>query len=507
MKLDLKDAYFHLKLHPTLQKFVRLQVGGELWEFQGACFGLSTLPKIFMSIMHPLQKIWRSKGLMVYVYLDDIILLAPSEKEAKRGLSVLLETLCDAGFKISQKKSVFTPTQRINHLGFIVDFQKGQLEVPPQKLKTVRKELGKILLAKELTCRKITSVLGQIRSYLVALPFLRLVTQQLHAFSILQKSHGWDHLIKIPQSLKQEIKELKKYLDPNLGRKFLQTPKRFLHSDSSTWAWGGVDSSQKVFIQDYWRGEHTLHINAKELKAALQTIKSFAKKGESILLNIDNQVALSYLRKWGGKKEYLNNIMLELLDWCLERDISLQVQWVPSQEMVADRLTRWSKDPGDYTLDVKVFQQIVHFFSEKMTPEVDMFSSPGNAKFQKFCTRWPHHQSFLVDALKCDLAQLGQVYANPPWKVIQPWLVRLMMNRNVICLLVVTMWVSAPWWPLLIKMVQPKTKILVVQPRGGLFQNCWGELMPKPKWPLACLIVSGSFWNSRKWKSPPLTYI
>ena len=105
--------------------------------------------------------------------------------------------------------------------------------------------------------------------------------------------------------LKVGIRDLKKYLEPGL-----------------TWAWGGVDSTQQSFIQEYWRGEHTLHINAKELKAAVQTIKSFAQKEESILLNIDNQVALSYLRKWGGKKDYLNKIMLELLDWSFERNIN-----------------------------------------------------------------------------------------------------------------------------------------------------------------------------------------
>ena len=302
VKLDLKDAYFHLELNSHLKQFVRLQVGEKQWEFSGACFGLSTLPKLFMSIMKPLQKIWRSKGLMVFVYLDDIILLAPSETQARKGLLELLETLASAGFKISQKKSVLVPTQRIQHLGFIIDFQKGQLEVPSQKIKTIRKELGKLILAEKLSCRKIASILGQVRSSLVALPFLRLVTSQLQTFTNLHKVYGWDFQVEISPLLKQEIKDLKAYLNPDWGRKFLETPKRVLHSDSSTWAWGGVDSSSGKILQEFWRGDHTLHINAKELKAAILTIKSFAKKGEHVLLNIDNQVAMSYIKKWGGER-------------------------------------------------------------------------------------------------------------------------------------------------------------------------------------------------------------
>jgi hypothetical protein len=177
------------------------------------------------------------------------------------------------------------------------------LEVPGPKLKTIRKELGKVLMAQKMSCRKIASVLGQIRSYLVALPFLRVVTSQLQTFTNLQKVQGWDYQVDIPALLKQEIRDLKKYLDPDLGRKFLETPKRVLNSDSSTYAWGGVDSTSGKVVQEWWRGEHTLHINLKELKAAAYTIKAFAKKGEHILLNIDNQVALSYIKKWGGKKE------------------------------------------------------------------------------------------------------------------------------------------------------------------------------------------------------------
>jgi len=206
---------------------------------------------------------------------------------------------------------------------------------------------------------------------------------------------------------------------------------RVLNSDSSTWAWGGVDSTGGGIIQEFWRTDHTLHINTKELIAAAQTIKAFAKTGEHILLNIDNQVALSYLKKWGGKKIYLNQVVKDLLDHCIQHKIQLQVQWVPSQQQVADQLTRWRKDPGDYTLEMETFQKIIKFFQKYIQPEVDMFCSPGNKKIPKACTRWPHWGSFLVDALNCDLSQVGQVYTNPPWKIIYQWLCRLMLNKNI----------------------------------------------------------------------------
>jgi len=182
-------------------------------------------------------KIFRSRGMLVLVNLDDIIILGSTKSLVEKHLKMVVETLCQAGFKISQKKSILKPTQIIQNLGFTVNLEKGQLEVPAQK---IGKELGKVLMAEKMTCRKMSSILGQIRSYLVALPFLRWMTQKLLAFSQVAASQGWDHLIRIPKELKKETKDLRQFLEPGLGRPFQQQAKRILHSDSSTWAWGGV---------------------------------------------------------------------------------------------------------------------------------------------------------------------------------------------------------------------------------------------------------------------------
>eukprot|EP00667_Euglena_gracilis_P008188 EG_transcript_8288 len=85
----------------------------DVWEFQGAFFGLSTLPKLFMSLMKVLQKLWRSEGLQIFVYLDDTNLFGSTEHLVKKRLLNMLNTLAEAGFKIRQKKSIFTLRKRV----------------------------------------------------------------------------------------------------------------------------------------------------------------------------------------------------------------------------------------------------------------------------------------------------------------------------------------------------------------------------------------------------------
>merc|ERR1712236_3606 len=87
VKLDLKDAYFHVPLHPTVRKYFRffLHRKGSLpkdFFFKRMPFGLTTAPWAFTRILKPLLKILRSQGIIVSAYLDDFLILAHSREEA-----------------------------------------------------------------------------------------------------------------------------------------------------------------------------------------------------------------------------------------------------------------------------------------------------------------------------------------------------------------------------------------------------------------------------------------
>ena len=63
-----------------------------------------------------------------------------------------------------------------------------------------------------------------------------------------------------------------------------------------------------------------------------------------------------------------------------------------------------------------------------------MFASPSNSKLPKFVSRWPHHRALLVNALTCPLSQLTEVYAHPPWSILQQWLVPFRDNPLLLSL-------------------------------------------------------------------------
>jgi len=127
----------------------------------------------------------------------------------------------------------------------------------------------------------------------------------------------------------------------------------------------------------------------------------------------------------------------------MEKQVTLDVQLVKSSQDLADGPSRWGQDRGDYTLNRNLFLHLQRIMAPSIKPTVDMFESPGNHQLKHFVSRHPHWKALEVDALKCPLQDIKDCYANPPWKIISPWLHRLRGNKHVRCMLIVPFWVSS----------------------------------------------------------------
>lgn len=55
-KLDLKDAYFSVAVHPDSQKFLRFVWKNKAYQFQALPFGLNIAPRVFTRLLKPESK-------------------------------------------------------------------------------------------------------------------------------------------------------------------------------------------------------------------------------------------------------------------------------------------------------------------------------------------------------------------------------------------------------------------------------------------------------------------
>ena len=76
VKLDLKDAYFHVPIHSSCRRFLRLEWCDKFYEFRALPFGLSSAPICLYK--RPVVSLLRSHGIRMLQYLDDFIFVGHS---------------------------------------------------------------------------------------------------------------------------------------------------------------------------------------------------------------------------------------------------------------------------------------------------------------------------------------------------------------------------------------------------------------------------------------------
>ena len=119
--MDLKEAYFQIPGHQSSRKLLRFLSGGTVDQFKTLCFGLSTAPQVFMRVFAAVSAWAHSHGIRLLRYLDDWLVLASLETEAKRNVHDLLLLCHSLGIVINREKSDLVPSQTANYLGMTID--------------------------------------------------------------------------------------------------------------------------------------------------------------------------------------------------------------------------------------------------------------------------------------------------------------------------------------------------------------------------------------------------
>ena len=74
-------------------------------------FGLSTAPYVFTELLHPLVRLWWSRGHKILLYLDDGVCAVSGVKDAADASQYVRNTLTKV---VSEGVSVWNPAQTVN---------------------------------------------------------------------------------------------------------------------------------------------------------------------------------------------------------------------------------------------------------------------------------------------------------------------------------------------------------------------------------------------------------
>ncbi|XP_045106652.1 uncharacterized protein LOC123501712 [Portunus trituberculatus] len=425
--LDLKDAYWHVPIHPRFRRFLAFQVGTETFQFTRLPFGLSIAPRVFTKLVRVVGASLAEAGISTLMYLDDWLIHSPTKEGVLNGVSVTLKVLGDMGFQVNWDKSAFTLEQKLCWLGIEWDTINASLSLAPDNALRTLRSVKRAYFSHTFSRRQWEGLLGCLN---FAVPTLLLGRLKLRRLTWEVNSHS--HPISRPPQTSycytsQPVASLAPVWGPSPVRSLVPTPTSVNSSDGRLRRRMGFPVQLGHQACGGWSEENrSLHINLWELLVVQEWLfRHHEIRGLSVRFDRDNVTAVHCIQRQGtARSRQLLALSEDIFAEASLRQLSLSAKFVPGQENTwADALSRFRGSSVEWRLRPRVFDSLTLRYG---TPQVDLFDSSDTAQLPLYHTYNRRTRAGGPDAFTEDWNQWNFVYLFPP--PATPVLLRVMQT-------------------------------------------------------------------------------
>ena len=449
VNFDLKSGYHHIDIHPDHQTYLGFSWQGQYFVFTVLPFGLNSASYVFTKMLRPFIKIWRSAGIKSVVYLDDGIAAQKTRELAEAAGQTIIQHLTKAGWYINWEKSNFKPKQEGTWLGTKIDTRSLCFYVPCEKLESLKGEIMGVLKRKKCTARELSQIAGRLSSMYLSLgKIVRLFTRKI--YRQIEARHAWSVPLTMDEGTTEELRFWVENVEKINGCSFkaYNTTTKMVFTDASSSGYGGymvTKLGQHICVGKFNEDDEKMSSTFRELLAVKLVLHSYGKllEGQAIQINSDNQAATTII-EIGSTKYHLQQLALEIFDFCLKHDIKLVTRWIPRNlNRAADYYSK-IKDTDSWGVDEESFEYI----QSKFGPfQIDRFADEKNKKVSTFNSKYYCPGTAHINAFTDDWSGINN-WICPPVKDI-PKVIRHMKLCKACGTLLIPHWPSAFWWPLI----------------------------------------------------------
>lgn len=471
--VDLKDAYFHVMIHPGSKHLLRFTWEGSVYQYKRLPFGLKSAPYIFSRMMKPVISHLQERGIRVIPYLDDWLMFHKDKDLLQKQVNWAVQTMSDLGLIISSK-SVLTPTQNMVWLGVLLDMKEGYFGVPQTKQKILQNQCRLVTGLSKISVKNAQSLLGSLNFFANYIHLGRLKLRPLQMWCINQKIHqkSPSHLIDVTKEAKAALST---WIHPiTLASRVIihshTVDEAIVTTDASKIGWGG--HCGQLEASGIWTRERKKwSINALELMAVFLTLSAFQinLQNKVIMIQSDNTTTVSYIKKQGGtRSRRLLGIAQDIWNLAETNNMTLHVSHLAGKSNLrADALSRMKTTDSEWSLHPLAFKKICLRWGQ---PVMDLFASSINA-------RLPRYVTIEQNALSLEWSGTELLYIFPPFVLIQQVIVKLINMARFQVIMVVPEWKSRPWFPMLMELSRHNFIPLTIPDVPPLFQEINGKVI------------------------------
>jgi ribonuclease HI len=463
VSVDIKSAYSHVSVHPSLRPFLCFLFQGRSYAYVGMPFGLMDAPRVFTKIMRAVMwKIRQRWRIRCVVYLDDLLFLDQDRLHLQETIGEILQFLDSLGWVVNEKKSELVPSQVFRFLGWEWDSTQMSVKLGKEKRNALRILLQqwerKMYRTVKVPVRELAGLIGSLNATRLQFEQASLYLVKLTRLkdSGVQRD-GWEARIRLTPMVSGELGWWIKTLKWNVPKSLLQEgrPDAHMWVDASPSGWGAWVQQPHGRVHAFGVWPPNLRdqtSNFKELYAVIMAMRRFAtlfslSQVRHVRLHSDNSAVVYNIRRKAAARNLYPSLR-QLLNLIQNLGIHLSVEHVAGvKNETADSLSRLSRS-GDYKLKEGVLQEICS--TMHVQPRVDLFATRSNTQLPL-----PLHPRVGMDSIPQDAMSIpwtgGMPFIHPPVPLIGRCLQKI-LQENVAAVLVIPHWQGQSWSVLLRKM-------------------------------------------------------
>ena len=346
VKIDLKDAYRILPIHPEDRRLLGINWEGHTYVDLCLPFGLRLAPKIFTAFADVLSWVLHHCGVRYLIhYLDDFLIFgAPFMGEAHSALRIVMNVLADLRVPVSLPK-LEGPSTTVSFLGILIDTARMELRLPHEKLLRLRSLVANWLGRRSGRRSEVESLLGHLSHAAIVVRPGRIFLRQL--FSLMAKAAARHYFVHLDAMARADLAWWDCFLQDWHGASFIipnDSLSLHIHTDASGTFGGGALSSDGRWLQVQWPESWSeVDISIKEMVPIVVAAAMWGRSWHQhrVFFHSDNAAVVAIIQKRSAKQPAMLHLLRCLYFYAAFYQFSYSAHHVPGvTNVAADALSR-----------------------------------------------------------------------------------------------------------------------------------------------------------------------
>ena len=342
-KIDLSRYFRQIPLDPGDYSLIGYRIEGQIYFDKVLPMGLRSAPYIAQHISNAITWIHKQMEYYLLNYVDDFV-GAEVREIIWQSFMFLKRLLDNLGVEMAKDKMV-PPTTKLEFLGILFDSEKMVMEVTPDRLKEIQKELQGWLTRTTASRKEVESLIGKLQFMSKCIKMGRIFMARLISWI-----RGMDRKKNyvIPQEARKDIAWWGRFAAGFNGVALL-----WMHKEPHTDQVIATDACKKGYAgtygQQYYRARfpennRSLNIAVQELLAVMVALKVWGHQlsGLYFWIHVDNEAVATILNTGGSRDPQLQDILREIALIAARQGFVIKAWHISGiSNIIPDWLSRW----------------------------------------------------------------------------------------------------------------------------------------------------------------------